>query len=166
MATPKKVRTVKPQLLPATVNNLNFAPEKKGPDELVERVYLSVKFIIKDMEIDELVSAKANPLKLLWHTDGTVMFRDLGPLKFELEAEGTVQIGTTEERLITFEGATLRKIAITPHIERQAEVKCLIGIDPSGHLEVLAVIRCLQDCVFSFDGKDAAKDDGQKTLDV
>ncbi len=165
MATTKNKRAINLTLRQAQVSNLNFSPEKAGKKR-VERVDLSLTFIVKDMEIDELVSAKGNPLKLLWHTDGTVMFRELGKFELDFQAEGDAIIGLTDEHLLKFPGAKLKKISITPHIERQAQVKCQIRVDPTGHMEELGQITIQEICVFSFTGIGVEKDDKQKSLDV
>ncbi len=165
MATAKGKRTIDLKLRQAQFKNLNFQPEKAG-DDLVERADLSLTFVVKDMEIDELVSAKANPLKLLWHTDKTVMFREIKTLNVAFEALGKLTIGISDEQTITFDNAKLKKVKITPHIELQAEVSCQVRIDPTGNLEELGQMRIAQDCVIAFSGAEAEKDDKQQGLDV
>ena len=160
MATAKsdipRPRTVTLKRRPATITNLNFQPEKAG-DSLVERVDLSLNFIVKDMEVDELVNTKSNPLKLLWHTDGGVQFRELKALNLDLEAEGTLEIGLDDEHMLSFESAKLKKIFVTPYVDRQAEIKCQVRIDPTGYLEKLGQIRIHEDCVFAFAGAGVGK---------
>lgn len=166
MATEKRKRPIDLKLRQAEFKNLNFQPEKAG-DDLVERADLSLTFVIKDMEIDELVSAKGNPLKLLWHSDKTVMFREIKSFVVDFEAEGTLSIGISDEHTIDFKNAKLKKVVITPHIELQAQVKCQVRIDPTGNLEALGQMRIHQDCVIAFTGKGIEKDDsGQKGMDV
>lgn len=166
MATQKSKRTIVLKLRQAEFKNLNFQPEKAG-DDLVERADLSLTFVIKDMEIDELISAKGNPLKLLWHSDKTVMFREIKTLALDFEAEGTFTIGINDEQTITFENAKLKKVRITPHIELQAEVKCQVRIDPTGNLEALGQMRIQQDVVIAFSGAGIEKgSDNQQKLDV
>ncbi len=167
MATAKSKRSIILKLRQAEFTNLNFQPEKAGKDQLVERADLSLIFVVKDMEIDELVSAKGNPLKLLWHTDKTVMFREIKSFAVDFEAEGTLTIGISDEHTIAFENAKLKKVRITPHIELQAEIKCQVRIDPTGNLEALGQMRIHQDCVVAFSGTGIEKDNGgQKSLDV
>lgn len=166
MATGKFNRSIDLKLRQAEFTNLNFSPEKSGPD-LVERADLSLKFVVKDMEIDELVSAKGNPLQLLWHADKTVMFRDIKSFAVDLEAEGTLTIGVSDEQVLTFENAKLKKVTITPHVELQAEVKCQVRVDPTGNLEELGQIRIQQNCVVAFSGKGIDKSkSGQQKLEV
>ena len=165
MATAKGKRTINLALRQAEFKNLNFQPEKAG-DELVERADLSIIFVIKDMEVDELVSAKGNPLKLLWHTDKTVMFREIKTFDVAFEAVGTLTIGISDEHTITFENAKLKKVKITPHIELQAQIKCQVRVDPTGNLEALGQMRIHQDVVIAFSGAEAEKDDKQQGLDV
>jgi len=165
MATSKSKRTVNLKLRQCEFKNLNFQPEKAG-DELVERADLSLVFVVKDMEIDELLSAKANPLQLLWHKDKTVMFRDVKTIPVAFEAIGTLSIGISDEQLIDFDNAKLKKLSITPHVELQAEVKCQVRVDPTGNLEELGQMRVTEDCVMKFAGSEAEDDDKQEGLDV
>lgn len=165
MASSKKARTINLKLRQCEFKNLNFQPEKAG-DDLVERADLSLTFVVKDMEIDELVSAKGNPLKLLWHSDKTVMFREIKTFQVAFEAVGTLSIGINDEQVIEFDQAKLKKVKITPHVELQAEVTCQVRVDPTGNLEELGQMRISQDCVMSFTGAEAEKDDKQEGLDV
>ena len=87
-------RSLTLKLRQATVSNLNFSPEKAG-DELVERVDLSISFRVLDMDVDEIINTKSNPLQLLWAKDGGLMFRELDMLSLDFEAEGTLEIGLT-----------------------------------------------------------------------
>ena len=163
----KSKRSLELKLRPATVTNLNFSPEKAG-DELVERVDLSITFRVLDMDVDEIVNTKGNPLKLLWANDGGLMFRELEMLTLNFEAEGMFEIGLSDDRLLTFENAKIRKFKVYPYINRQAEIKCQVRIDPTGHLEELGRIRIHQDCVLSFNGYgvDKRKNKDQGTLEV
>ncbi len=147
----KPKRSLDLKLRPATVTNLNFSPEKAG-EELVERVDLSLTFRVLDMDVDEIVNTKSNPLKLLWANDGTLQFRELDMITLDFEAEGTLEIGLTDETVLVFENAKIRKFKVFPHIDRQAEIKCQVRIDPTGALEELGQIRIHQDCVLSFSG--------------
>lgn len=165
MVTAKSKRTVSLKLRQATISNLNLKPEKHG-DDLQPRVDISLKFVIKDKEIDELVSAKGNPLQLLWHKDKTVMFREIKSFDIDFEAMGTLIIGVTDEFTVEFETAKLKKIVITPFIELQAEIKCQVRVDPTGHLEALEEMLIQQDCVFSFSGTEAEKDNTQQNMEV
>lgn len=165
MASSKKARKINLKLRQCDFKNLNFQPEKAG-EELVERADLSLVFRVKDMEIDELVSAKGNPLQLLWHKDKTVMFRDIKTLEVGIEAEGTLSIGISDEHMIEFDNAKLKKVKITPHVELQAEIKCQVRVDPTGNLEELGQMRITEDCVMSFTGAEAEKDDKQEALEV
>ncbi len=167
MATEKSKRTVTLKRRPAKVTNLNFSPEKAG-DDLVERVDLSLEFVVMDMDVDELLNTKSSPLKLLWTNDGAVQFRELNLLDISLEAEGTLEIGSTDELMIEFGKAKLKKIKIRPHVGRQVFVKCQVRIDPTGHLEALGQIRILQDCVLAFTGTgiDKGKNKDQGELEV
>lgn len=167
MATARAKRSVELKRRPATVSNLNFSPEKAG-DDLVERVDLSLKFSVKDMDVDEIINAKGNPLKLLWDPDGGLMFRELEHLPITLEAEGTFEIGVDDEHMLEFEGAKLKKIKVTPFVDRQAEVKCQVRIDPTGHLEQLGHIRITEACVLAFTGYglEKGKNKDQAELEV
>lgn len=166
MATPKKSkRKINLELRQAKISNLNLKPEKHGQD-LQPRIDISVGFVVKDMEIDELISCKGNPLKLLWHKDKTVMFREIKSFDVDFEAVGTLTIGVTDEHTVEFENAKLKKIEITPFIELQAGVKCQIRVDPTGHLEALDEMLIQQDCLVAFSGAEADKQDSQKKLDV
>ncbi len=147
----KSRRSLDLKLRPATVTNLNFSPEKEGK-ELVERVDLSLTFRVLDMDVDEIVNTKSNPLKLLWANDGTLQFRELDMITLDFEAEGTLEIGLTDETVLVFENAKIRKFKVFPHIDRQAEIQCQVRIDPTGALEELGQIRIHQDCVLSFSG--------------
>ena len=161
----KSKRTVNLTVRQATISNLNLKPEKHG-DELQARVDISLKFVIKDMEIDELISAKGNPLQLFWHKDKTVMFPDIKNFEVAFEATGTLIIGVSDLHTVEFENAKLKKITITPFIELQAGVTCQVRVDPPGNLEALDEMLITQDVVFSFAGTEADKDDSQQNLDV
>ena len=166
MATEKNKRSIDLKLRQAEFTNLNFSPEKSG-DNLVERADLSLKFVVMDMEVDELVSAKGNPLKLLWHTDKTVMFREINSFALDFEAEGLLRIGFNDETTLDFENAKLKKVSISPHIGLQAEVKCQVRVDPTGNLEALGQMRIQQQCVLAFFGKGVDKSkSGQQKLEV
>jgi len=165
MATAKNNRGINLKLRAAECTNLNFQPEKAGDTE-VERTDLTRKFVIKDMEIDDLVSAKGNPLKLLWHSDKTVMFREIKDFALSLEAESMLSIGLTDETILTFENAKLKKVVISPHVELQAAIKCQVRIDPTGNLEELGQIRIHRDCVIAFNGHGVEKGKDQSELDV
>ena len=151
MATQKTKRSIELKLRPATVTNLNFSPEKAG-DELVERVDLSITFRVVDMDVDEVLNTQGNPHRGLWTEDGGLMFRELEMLTLAFEAEGTLEIGLTEDDVLSFENAKIRKFKVYPYIGRQAEIKCQVRIDPTGNLEELGDIRIHQDCIFSFSG--------------
>ncbi len=152
MATQKGKRSIDLKRRPATVTNLNFSPEKAGKDQLVERVDLSITFRVLDLDIDEVVNTKGNPLKVLWTNDGSLMFRELDMITLEFKAEGTLEIGLTDESLLSFENAKIGKFKVYPYIGRQAEIKCQVRIDPTGSLEELGDIRIHEDCIFSFSG--------------
>ncbi len=147
----KGKRSLDLKLRQAKVTNLNFSPEKAGK-ELVERVDLDIKFRVLDMDVDEIVNTKGNPLKLLWATDGTLQFRELEMITLDFEAEGTLEIGLTDELVIAFANAKIRKFKVFPHIDRQAEIKCQVRIDPTGFMEELGQIRIHEDCALSFSG--------------
>lgn len=163
MATEKSRRTI--DLLPrsAKITNLNFSPEKAGT-ELVERVDLSLKFVVIDKEIEQVINAKGDPLQLLWAKDGTVMLREIKTLPIGLIAEGTFRIGIDEENLYVFDDAVLKKLKVTPHMNRQAEVTCQVRVDPGDYLADLGHIRVTENCVFSFMGR--GKDEPQGELEV
>lgn len=167
MATAKAKRSVDLKRRPATFTNLNFSPEKAG-DDLVERADLSLKFTVTDMDVDEIVNTKGNPLKLLWHTDGGLMFRELEHLPINLQAEGTLEIGIDDENMITFEVAKLKKIKFTPFVDRQGEVTCQVRVDPTGNLEQLGQIRITEACVIAFTGHgvEKGKNKDQTELEV
>ena len=167
MATQKSKRSIDLKLRQATVTDLNFSPEKAGK-ELVERVDLSITFRVLDMDIDEVINTKSNPLNLLWAKDGTLQFRELDLITLDFEAEGTLVIGLTDETVLEFENAKIRKFKVFPHIDRQAEIKCQVRIDPTGRMESLGQIRIHQDCVFGFSGYgvEKGKNKDQKELEV
>ena len=144
-------RTLNLKLRQAKVTNLNFSPEKAG-EELVERVDLSVTFTVLDLDIPEVLNAKSNPLKLLWETDGTLAFRELEMVTLDFEAEGELRIGFNDESLTVFENAKIKKFKVFPHIDRQAQIKCQVRVDPTGNLERLGQIRINEDCVLQFEG--------------
>ena len=168
MATQKNKRSIDLKRRPASVTNLNFSPEKAGKDKLVERVDLSITFRVLDMDVDEVLNTKSNPLKVLWVNDGGLMFRELEMLTLDFEAEGTLEIGLTDESLLAFENAKIKKFKVYPYIDRQAEIKCQVRIDPTGCLEQLAAIRIHEDCVFSFSGYgiEKGKNKNQGQLEV
>ncbi len=162
MATSKN-RVVNLARRPATLSNLNLSPEKSG-DDLVDRVDLSLKFNVKDNDIDQLI-ASARPLKdVFWDGEGDLIMDNIGPIISGIETEGTVEIGTSVSNMLTFEGAKLKKLKVQVFIEHQAEAKCQIRIDPTGHHEELAEMRLAQDVVITYQGK--GKDDSQGELTV
>ncbi len=163
----KRKRSLDLKLRQATVTNLNFSPEKSGK-ELVERVDLSITFRVLDMDIDEVLNTKGNPLDILWAKDGTLQFRELDVITLDFEAEGELEIGLTDETVLKFENAKIRKFKVFPHVDRQAEIKCQVRIDPTGALEQLGQIRIHQDCVLSFSGYgvEKGKNKDQKELEV
>lgn len=165
MATAKKIRKLSLDLRQGSVTNLNLVTEKHG-DELVSRCDISLGFTVKDMEVDELISAKGNPLQLLWHTDKSVMFRDVDSIPVGFKAEGTLQVGVSDEHLVGFDNALLKKIVVTPFQGLQAGVKCQVRVDPTGHLEALDEMLITGDVVCSFSGEEAIKEDSQQGLDV
>ena len=168
MATAKTNRTIELAARTAQVTNLNFSPEKSG-DNLVERVDMSIGFLTEGLDIDEIVNAKGNPLQLLWHKDGGVQFRELDKFEIKLTAEGLAQFGETDETMVEFPGAKLKKVAVTPMHDRKLGVTCQVRIDPAGHLEELGQMRINKECVFAFSGKGIAsgkKKDDQQTLEV
>lgn len=166
MTTAKKKRTVSLSLRQARLTNLNLQTEKHGPDQLESRVDISLGFTIKDLEIDELISAKGNPLKLFWHKDKTVMFREIKGFAVDFEAEGTLGIGVSDEHMIKFEGAKLKKIHLSPQVELQAAIKCQIRVDPTGNLEALDQMLIKGDVLLEFAGAEASKDDKQEKMEV
>ncbi|MCH7801624.1 MAG: hypothetical protein IIC24_08820, partial [Chloroflexi bacterium] len=135
---------------------------------LVERVDLSLTFRVLDMDVDEVINTKGNPLSLLWTKEGSLMFRELEMLTLDFEAEGTLEIGLTDETLLSFENAKIRKFKVYPYIDRQAQIKCQVRIDPTGSMEELGHIRIHQDCVFSFNGYgiEKGKNKSQAELEV
>lgn len=168
MATGKRDRKIELSARTAKVTNLNFQPEKFG-DELVERVDMTIAFLVEDMEIDELVNAKGNPLQLLWDRDGGVQFRELSKFEVNLKAEGLAEFGISDEHMIEFTTAVLKKVSVEPLHGRKAEISCQVRVDPTGHLEDLGQMRIDQQCVFAFSGKGVAtgdKKDDQGKLDV
>lgn len=165
MATPKKTRTIDLKLRQAKLTNLNLNTEKHG-EELKSRCDISLGFTIKDMEVDEIISAKGNPLKLFWHKDKTVMFREIKDFKVAFEAEGTLAIGVSDEHMVEFEGAKLGKITMSPQVELQAGIKCQVRVDPTGHLEALDEMLITGDVLLAFAGAEAEKADKQESLEV
>ena len=70
--------------------------------------------------------------------------------------------------MLEFEGAKLKKIKLTPFIDRQAEVKCQVRVNPTGNLEQLGHIRITEACVVAFTGAgiEKGKNKDQTELEV
>lgn len=163
-----KKRTLNLSKRTANCTNLNFSPEKAGK-ELVERVDMSMSFLVEDLDIDELVNTKGNPLQVLWHKDGGPQLRELSKLELGLKVEGAAEFGINEENMIEFKAATLKKVSVMPLFDRKLEVKCQVRVDPTGHLEALGEMRINESCMFGFSGIGVAtgdKKDDQGKLDV
>ncbi len=147
---------------------MNFKPEKAGKTQ-VPRCDVSLAFLVRDMEIDEFVSASGNPLKLLWDAEGNPQFSDLEPLQFLFQSRGIATIGPhTGEDGAEFDDAILKKVVVEPLLNREAAVRCQVRVDPITHSEELVELSVKRQCSFSFNGNnddaaDAGKQDG---LDV
>jgi len=122
-----KKRSVNLPLVQAKVSNLNFKPEKHG-DEFQPRADVSLEFLVRDEDVDEFVNVKSNPLKVLWHRDGSPMFRELGDagIPIGLKAQGTARIGASEEALLEFDTSTMKALASPRRPGIRRSIPCLL----------------------------------------
>ena len=117
---------------------------------------------------NQVSTTKSDAVHVQWYEDGTQQLRERDLITLDFEAEGTLEIGLTDESLLAFENAKIKKFKVYPYIDRQAEIKCQVRIDPTGCLEQLAAIRIHEDCVFSFSGYgiEKGKNKNQGQLEV
>ena len=149
----KKFDGIKLKRREAKCTNLNYQPERAG-DDLVPRVDLSLEFLLEPDEIDGLVQARGNVLQALWDKDGDPMFLHLHDFELDLVAEGQLLIShTASNEALDFDAAKLKKIHVTPHLDRRALISCQIRIDPGTHLDELGDIRLHERCSIEYQGK-------------
>lgn len=161
----------------AKVTNLNFQPERAG-DDLLERVDLSLEFLLQRDEIEELLSTVSNPLKVLWHSSGNPQLRDADWIPLTCKASGKAQLGSEADgtdAVLYFQPSTLKKIKVRPVLGFNLEVTCQVRVDPTGHLEELGDIRIAEESAFAFLGeaepaptkeRGVKADDDQEEMDV
>lgn len=148
------------------VTNLNYQPEKKGKDELVPRVDLSLEMVVDDMDLAELVRVRsgANLVKVLWDKGGNTNLLDPRPILFDIEFAGTASLKFVNGgEAYSFESARLKKLHVAPQNGRQAEVTFQLRVDPGEHLDFLGDLRIAQRAMFGFSGAgDDATDAGKQ----
>lgn len=147
------------------VKNLNYSPENAG-EEKVARVDLSLEFLLEADDIDEIVSARTNPLNVLWDKQGRPSLRDLEWLPLEIECKGKLELNDGSDQVLTFDPAMLRRVKLHPMQRNQAEMRCQVRIDPGDHLNVLGDMRIHEEAVMLFTGADVTEPDTQEKLDV
>lgn len=152
-----KIRQVK-------VTNLNYQPEKAGPDKLTPRIDLSLEMETDDTEISELVRVRSgsNVVKTLWDKAGAPVLLDATPIKFDIEFLGKCELrfvnDEKNESRHTFDSAKLKAISIEPRADHKGLVKFQVRFDPEHALEFLGDIRIAQKAIFGFTGH--GDDDG------
>lgn len=151
----------------AKCTNMNFKPETHG-DEKVERVDLSLEFLMSADELDALLTPhSAEAGALLWSGDD-LMFPTLARLVLDIKGEGVATIGTKNAREPkAYDEATIKKLTVEPMIGKNATVRCQVRIDPTGRLEELGKIVLDDSCQFGFAGEGAATEpESQGKLNV
>lgn len=152
----------------AQLKNLNHSPEKSG-DELVERVDLSLEFLIETDELDMIIDSSLPVRETLFDKDGNPALRELGVIALSTKAEGRAYFGRDKKDRKKFDLSVLKKIKVDPINDRRAVVTAQIRVDPGEHLVYLGHLRVEQECVFSFSGstdKSIEKNDDQEEMNV
>lgn len=151
------------------VKNLNFSPEKNG-EELVERADVSLRILLEAEDLDAVVASRTDPAsELLFDAEGHPTLTEAMTLPLELQAEGTLTLGSTKANTsLKFKRAKLKGCKVRLMFGHKGELACQIRVDPSGAMEALAQLVIDKGAILTFLGESEAAedDDGQQDLDV
>ena len=163
---PRKISIGKRQV---QVKNLNFSPEKNG-EELVERADLSVRILLEEADLDEILQSNTDPASsLLFDAEGNPALPECMVLPIDLQASGALVLGSIKENVsLKFRSARLKRCTVRLMFGPKAELACQFRVDPSGALEALAQLVIAKAATLTFTGEAELPDDddGQGELEV
>ena len=148
------------------VTNLNHSPEKAGK-MLVEKVDLSLKFLLERGDLDLWIESRRNlaPSVELFDEEGNPAYPAAVEFALDMIVDGSCVIGPTggaAKDLIKFKNALLKK----PHLKLiygwKAEITVQLRIAPGGHLDQLGKIRIEGGALFSFNGESSRDENDEE----